>query len=213
MPTPDTPPTAAREWPFNGYAPGDYDCRCVRCGEPFVGHKRATSCLPCAEKIRPPTFRHPNPHIINGEFQSDKYPTCPPGKVPLSVKDATAQDLLWTYAQRRRAVDAEFSAAVEIALTAHGYVPSPAEPPPDAAAGAFRRGAEAMREAAAKVCDAGRKPCACITKDGLPGHEFWQQNCHCSNSGDLADAQSWCSSQNAADQIRTLQIPEPPNAD
>lgn len=22
-------------------------------------------------------------HIINGEFQSDKYPTCPPGKVPL----------------------------------------------------------------------------------------------------------------------------------
>ena len=33
-----------------------------------------------------------------GEFQSDKYPTCPPGKVPLSVKDKMAQDLLWIYA-------------------------------------------------------------------------------------------------------------------
>lgn len=40
-------------------------------------------------------------HIIDGEFQSDKYPTCPRGKVPLSVKDKTAQDLLWEYAQRR----------------------------------------------------------------------------------------------------------------
>jgi len=44
-------------------------------------------------------------HIIDGEFQSDKYPTTPRGKVPLSVKDPTAQDLLWEYAQRRRAVD------------------------------------------------------------------------------------------------------------
>lgn len=45
------------------------------------------------------------PHIVNGEFQSDKYPNCPRGKVPLSVKDPTAQDLLWEYAQRRRAVE------------------------------------------------------------------------------------------------------------
>jgi hypothetical protein len=43
-------------------------------------------------------------HIIDGEFQSDKYPTTPPGKVPLSVKDPTAQDLLWEYAHRRRSV-------------------------------------------------------------------------------------------------------------
>ena len=50
------------------------------------------------------------PHInADGQFQSDKYPTCPPGKVPLSVKDPTAQDLLWQYAQRRRSVDAEFA--------------------------------------------------------------------------------------------------------
>lgn len=54
-------------------------------------------------------------HLIDGEFQSDKYPTTPRGKVPLSSKDATAQDLLWEYAQRRRSVDAEFSADLETA--------------------------------------------------------------------------------------------------
>lgn len=63
-------------------------------------------------------------HIIDGEFQSDKYPTCPRGKVPLSVKDESAQDLLWEYAKRRREVDAEFSADLEAALRAAGYVPS-----------------------------------------------------------------------------------------
>lgn len=62
-------------------------------------------------------------HIVNGQFQSDKYPTCPPGKVPLSVKDPMAQDLLWEYAQRRRIVDREFSDDLETALRAAGYVP------------------------------------------------------------------------------------------
>lgn len=62
-------------------------------------------------------------HLVNGQFQSDKYPTTPPGKVPLSVKDPTAQDLLWTYAQRRRAVDAEFADDLETALRAAGYIP------------------------------------------------------------------------------------------
>lgn len=62
-------------------------------------------------------------HLVNGQFQSDKYPTCPPGKVPLSIKDPTAQDLLWTYAQRRRSVDAEFSADLETALVAAGFQP------------------------------------------------------------------------------------------
>ena len=64
-----------------------------------------------------------HPHLIDGEFQSDKYPTCPRGKVPLSCKDPAAQDLLWEYAQRRRSVDAEFSADLEIALRSAGYVP------------------------------------------------------------------------------------------
>ena len=63
-------------------------------------------------------------HLKDGKFQSDKYPTCPPGKVPLSVKDPTAQDLLWVYAQRRRTVDAEFSDDLETALRAAGYSPA-----------------------------------------------------------------------------------------
>jgi hypothetical protein len=62
-------------------------------------------------------------HIIDGKFQSDKYPTTPRGKVPLSVKDPTAQDLLWEYAQRRRTVDAEFSDDLEAALVEAGYLP------------------------------------------------------------------------------------------
>lgn len=64
------------------------------------------------------------PHINElGQFQSDKYPTCPPGKVPLSVEDPTAQGLLWTYAQRRRELDAEFADDLEFALKQAGYVP------------------------------------------------------------------------------------------
>src|ERR1700689_4288396 len=60
-------------------------------------------------------------HLIDGEFQSDKYPTTPRGKVPLSTKDPMAQDLLWEYAQRRRTVDAEFSDDLEAALVASGF--------------------------------------------------------------------------------------------
>ncbi|HJQ55396.1 MAG TPA: hypothetical protein VJ890_00730 [Vineibacter sp.] len=67
-------------------------------------------------------------HLIDGEFQSDKYPTTPRGKVPLSVKDPTAQDLLWLYAQRRRTVDAEFSADLEDALRLAGYQASDGGP-------------------------------------------------------------------------------------
>lgn len=70
-------------------------------------------------------------HLIDGEFQSDKYPTTPRGKVPLSVKDTTAQDLLWEYAQRRRPVDASFSADLEAALLAAGYAPSTVRPSAD----------------------------------------------------------------------------------
>jgi hypothetical protein len=63
-------------------------------------------------------------HInTEGLFQSDKYPTCPAGKVPLSVKDRSAQDLLWAYAQRRRVIDAEFADDLETALRAAGYDP------------------------------------------------------------------------------------------
>lgn len=61
-------------------------------------------------------------HIIDGEFQSDKYPTTPRGKVPLSVKDKMAQDLLWAYARRHRMLDAEFSDDLEFALKKAGYI-------------------------------------------------------------------------------------------
>jgi hypothetical protein len=61
-------------------------------------------------------------HLKGGTFQSDKYPTCPAGKVPLSVKDPSAQDLLWEYAQRHRAKDPEFSSDLEEALKLAGYV-------------------------------------------------------------------------------------------
>lgn len=67
------------------------------------------------------------PHVIDGEFQSDKCPTTPRGKVPLSVKDTTAQDLLWSYAQRRREVDAEFAEDLEFVLLHAGYRPRPAD--------------------------------------------------------------------------------------
>lgn len=67
-------------------------------------------------------------HLIDGKtFQSDKYPSCPPGKVPLSVKDPAAQPLLWEYAQRHREVDAEFSDDLEEALRLAGYVPPTAD--------------------------------------------------------------------------------------
>jgi hypothetical protein len=62
-------------------------------------------------------------HLIDGEFQSDKYPTCPRGKVPLSCNDLIAQDLLWEYAKRRRAVDAEFADDLQSALRLAGFVP------------------------------------------------------------------------------------------
>ena len=57
------------------------------------------------------------PHIDEkGRFQSDKYPTCPPDKVPLSVHDPMARDLLFTYAARRREIDIEFSDDLEFRL-------------------------------------------------------------------------------------------------
>lgn len=80
-------------------------------------------------------------HIIDGEFQSDKYPTTPRGKVPLSVKDPTAQDLLWLYADRRAAVDQEFADDLRQALTDAGYVPPEARRiSPEVAAAVDMRG-------------------------------------------------------------------------
>jgi len=65
-------------------------------------------------------------HLIDGEFQSDKYPETPRGLVPLKPTDPMAQDLLWEYAQRRRAVDKEFSADLEEVLRLNGFDPEKA---------------------------------------------------------------------------------------
>jgi len=53
---------------------------------------------------------------VTNEFQSDKYPWCPAGFVPLKITDLMARDSLWNYAQRRRVVDSEFSRDLEDAL-------------------------------------------------------------------------------------------------
>ena len=60
-------------------------------------------------------------HIVDGNFQNDKYDWRKPGFVPLKLTDRMAQYLLWGYAQRRRKVDAEFADDLEAALKASGY--------------------------------------------------------------------------------------------
>lgn len=62
-------------------------------------------------------------HLIDGEFQSDKYPTTPRGKVPLSVKDPRVQDLLYEMARRWQSVDDELAADLMAALRNKGFVP------------------------------------------------------------------------------------------
>lgn len=63
----------------------------------------------------------------DGRFQSDKHPTTPPDKVPLSVNDPLAQPLLWEYAEKFRAAnkdnDPEFADDVQARLRAVGYAP------------------------------------------------------------------------------------------
>lgn len=67
-------------------------------------------------------------HIIDGEFQSDKYPDTPRGLIPFKATDPMAQDLLWIYAQRRRKLDAAFADDLEWLLREAGYEPSAPTP-------------------------------------------------------------------------------------
>lgn len=48
-------------------------------------------------------------HLINGEFQSDKYLWCLRGFVPLKLTDPSARLVLRIYAELRRDIDEEFS--------------------------------------------------------------------------------------------------------
>jgi len=60
-------------------------------------------------------------HIKAGKFQSDMFPGCPAGMVPLSTSSKRAQDLLWELAQRHREEDPEFAEDLEFALRVQGY--------------------------------------------------------------------------------------------
>ena len=60
-------------------------------------------------------------HLIDGEFQSDKYPWCHRGFVPLKLTDPMAQGLLWEYAHQRASVDQEFADDLLEALRIKGY--------------------------------------------------------------------------------------------
>ena len=62
-------------------------------------------------------------HLIDGEFQSDKYPWCQLGFVPLKLTDEMAQPLLWQYAETRRDVDKDFADDLQAALRLEGYDP------------------------------------------------------------------------------------------
>ena len=62
-------------------------------------------------------------HIIDGQFQSDKFPDCPRGLVPFKVTDTMAQDLLWEYANRRGSIDTEFADDLQRVLRDAGYDP------------------------------------------------------------------------------------------
>ncbi len=62
-------------------------------------------------------------HLIDGEFQSYKYPWSRRGFVPLKITDPMEQPVLSVYAQMRREVDAEFSDDLIEALRLAGYPP------------------------------------------------------------------------------------------
>lgn len=68
-------------------------------------------------------------HIVDGEFQSDKYPLTPRGKILLSLRDKLAQPFLWGLAQAYRVVDCALSDDLETCLRKEGYAP-PGPPPP-----------------------------------------------------------------------------------
>jgi len=57
----------------------------------------------------------------DGKFQSDKYPDCPAGKVPLSTKDPMAQDLLYEFAERMESKDPIFSGDLKTCLKKDGH--------------------------------------------------------------------------------------------
>lgn len=61
------------------------------------------------EAIGREEFAEGRDHLtVTGAFQSDKFPWCPPGFVPLKLNDPAARDLLAEYARRRGPIDSAF---------------------------------------------------------------------------------------------------------
>lgn len=64
-------------------------------------------------------------HInFDGQFQSDKYPWCQPGFVPLKLTDRMAFKPLWDYCVTRLAIDRQFSNDLALCLARAGYGPA-----------------------------------------------------------------------------------------
>lgn len=133
-------------------------------------------------------------HLIDGEFQSDKCPGCPRGKVPLSVRDPKAQPHLWAFAQDWRSTDAEFSDDLETALRAAGYVPS--APPVTVAelVEALEEATEALEDRAAQLI---------YVAEGDRGISRWRAE-HPGKSADKSQADSEESAVVTAIKCRTL---------
>lgn len=64
-------------------------------------------------------------HLIDGEFQSDKYPWAGRNFFPAKITDKRLQPMLWAMAQAYREVDAELTEDLEKALLNAGYDPEP----------------------------------------------------------------------------------------
>jgi len=62
-------------------------------------------------------------HIIDGEWQSDRYPTAPRDTLPINLKDPRFQDLAWEYAERWREEDPAFTEELQAHLKSKGYSP------------------------------------------------------------------------------------------
>lgn len=60
-----------KPWPLFGYAPGDYMCTCVGCGNCFGGDKRAVNCLECAALKAQRALARPAPAPTDAELVAE----------------------------------------------------------------------------------------------------------------------------------------------
>ena len=80
---------------------------CQDCGGKT--NRNAVLCGKCVNKLMFSDDKE-REHINNqGEFQSDKYPWCEAGFVPLKLTDSNARIVLATYAELRRPIDPQFA--------------------------------------------------------------------------------------------------------